>query len=128
MNSTTLQQRAEILREINQIETMARGKVCPMHRGRPDAAGRRRIYYNHQNWQGGKNVSRYVPAEAVPALQRAIEQRQRFEALAERFVDLTVAATPAAGPGAESKKNSRSKSKPSATGKRPASSRKSGNG
>ncbi len=125
MNSTTAQERAEILRQMNQIETMARGKVCAMRRGRPDAAGQPRVYYNHQCWRGGKNTSRYVSVEERVALQRDISQRQRFEALAEQFVDLTVAATQAEAHAAESKKNSRSKSKPSATGRRNTSSRKS---
>lgn len=50
-------------------------------------------YYKHQVWQDGRNVSRRISAEEAPALQAAIANRQRFEALAAQFVDLTVALT-----------------------------------
>jgi hypothetical protein len=50
-------------------------------------------YYKHQVWQNGRNVSRRVSAEAAPGLQAAIANRQRFEALAAQFVDLTVTHT-----------------------------------
>jgi hypothetical protein len=50
-------------------------------------------YYKHQVWQDGRNVSRRVSAEAAPSLQAAIANRQRFEALAAQFIDLTVAHT-----------------------------------
>ena len=113
---------------MNQIETMARGKICEMRRGHPDASGQVRVYYNHQSWHRGGNTSRYVAAAELPALQRDTGQRQRFEALAEQFVDLTVAATRGEDNAAESKKNSRRKSKRRATGKRNASSRKSADG
>jgi hypothetical protein len=50
-------------------------------------------YYKHQVWKNGRNASRRVSAEAAPGLQAAIANRQRFEALAAQFVDLTVAHT-----------------------------------
>jgi hypothetical protein len=50
-------------------------------------------YYKHQVWQDGRNVSRRISAEEAPGLQAAIANRQRFEALASQFVDLTVAHT-----------------------------------
>jgi hypothetical protein len=50
-------------------------------------------YYKHQVWQDGRNVSRRISAEEAPGLQAAIANRQRFEALAAQFVDLTVAHT-----------------------------------
>ena len=50
-------------------------------------------YYKHQVWQDGRNVSRRVSAEDAPGLQAAIANRQRFEALAAQFVELTVAHT-----------------------------------
>ena len=50
-------------------------------------------YYKQQVWQAGRNVSRRLSAEEAPGLQAAIANRQRFEALAAQFVDLTVAHT-----------------------------------
>ena len=44
------------------IERMERGKLCRMT-GRP--------HYNHQTWHNGRNEVRYVPADAVDALQKA---------------------------------------------------------
>ena len=60
------------------IERMERGKICAM-------AGR--SYYNHQTWQDGKNVVRYVRPEEVAALQEAIEGYNQFRRLAEEYAD-----------------------------------------
>ena len=72
-------------------------------------------FYKLQCWHQGKNQTRYVPADEVPALQRALAGHQRFQALADEFVDLTVARTRASD-AKEGKKNSRN-SKPNATRK-----------
>jgi hypothetical protein len=55
-----------------------------------------------------------VPTEEVSSVQEALAGHERFQQLAEEFVDLTVAQTRASD--AERKKNSR-KSKPSVTRK-----------
>jgi hypothetical protein len=67
-------------------------------------------YFKHQQWKNGRNCSRRVPPEEAPPLREAIEGRQRFEQLAEQFVDLTVAATREEATAPQSKKNSRRKS------------------
>jgi hypothetical protein len=106
MDATTRQRRAEVLRQMEQIPAMERGKVSEMRRG-PTGPGQR-VYFNHQFWHRGKNHSSYVPGDRVGGLQAAIEGREHFEQLAEEFVDLTVAATRSdAAQG--SKKNSRKK-------------------
>ena len=46
-----------VLKQIAQIHHMERGKLCLLREG-PNGA-----YYNHQTWQGGKNVCRYVPQD-----------------------------------------------------------------
>ncbi len=46
---------------------------------------RNKTYYNHQAWQKGGNASRYVPAEKVPPLKKAIEGYQRFQKLTEQY-------------------------------------------
>jgi hypothetical protein len=106
----TEQRRQAILQQINAITRMERGKLCAQSRG-PGAAP----FYKLQCWHQGQNQTRYVPADDVPALQRALAGHQRFQALADEFVDLTVARTRAAD-AKERKKNSR-KSKPNATRK-----------
>jgi hypothetical protein len=107
---TTQQRRQAILQEMNAITRMERGKLCAQSHG-PTAPP----FYKLQCWRKGKNHTRYVPQEEVPALQEALAGHQRFQQLAEEFVDLTVAMTQGEE-AAERKKKSR-RSKPNATGK-----------
>ncbi len=102
--------RQEILQEMNSITRMERGKLCVQHPPTGSAP-----FHKLQSWCHGKNQTRYVPAQEVPAIQEALAGHERFQRLAEEFVDLTVAAT-RREQEADRKKNSR-RSKPSATGK-----------
>jgi hypothetical protein len=110
LGMTSQQRRQAILQEMDAITHMERGKLCSQTSG-PGAPP----FYKLQCWRQGKNHTRYVPQEEVPALQEALAGHQRFQALAEEFVDLTVAMTQAEQV-AERKKNSR-RSKPNAIGK-----------
>ena len=101
--------RQEILQEMNSITRMERGKLCVQ---RPRAGS---PFHKLQSWCDGKNQTRYVPAEEVPVIQEALAGHERFQRLAEEFVDLTVAATRRQRE-ADRKKNSR-RSKPNVTGK-----------
>jgi hypothetical protein len=67
-----------LLERMGRIERMERGKVCRMT-GRP--------HYNHQTWQDGHNVVRYVPAEQFAALQAAIDGYRLFMELARRYAE-----------------------------------------
>jgi hypothetical protein len=100
----------EILQAMNSITRMERGKLCTQSRGPTSPA-----FHKLQCWHQGKNHTRYVPVDEVPALQEALAGHQRFQQLAQEFVDLTVALT-RQQTEAERKKNSR-KSKPNVTGK-----------
>jgi hypothetical protein len=102
--------RQEILEEMNTITRMERGKLCVQHPRNGSAP-----FHKLQSWAKGKNQTRYVPAAELPALQEALAGHERFQRLAEEFVDLTVAATRRPGE-ADRKKNSR-KSKPNGTWK-----------
>jgi hypothetical protein len=73
-----------LLERMAAIERMERGKVCPMA-GRP--------HYNHQTWQDGRNVVRYVPAEEVASLQKAIDGYNLFRRLAEEYADEVILRT-----------------------------------
>lgn len=67
-----------LLERMAAIERMERGKVCQMG-GRP--------HYNHQTWQDGHNVVRYVPKDEVAQLKIDIANYHQFIKLAEQYVD-----------------------------------------
>ena len=73
-----------LVERMAQIERMERGKLCKMS-GRP--------HYNHQTWQNGKNVVRYVPAEEAPFVEEAIEGYALFKRLAESYADEVIERT-----------------------------------
>jgi hypothetical protein len=76
MKRTSKSQR--LLQQMAAIERMERGKICRM------AA---RAHYNHQTWQDGRNVVRYVPDGELAALQQAIDGYRSFMKLAEEYAD-----------------------------------------
>lgn len=73
-----------LLERMARIGRMERGKICQMG-GRP--------HYNHQTWQDGRNVVRYVPADEVDELQKAIDGYTQFRELAEQYADEIIRAT-----------------------------------
>ena len=105
---TTQQRREQILERMNSLTRMERGKLCQQSRG-PGTTP----FYKLQCWHRGKNHTRYVPVDELPALQEALAGHQRFQELAAEFVELTVAQTRQAAV-ADGKKNSR-RSRPSVT-------------
>jgi len=80
--------RDQILQEMQSITRMERGKLCAQSRG-PGSP----TFHKLQAWHAGKNATRYVPADEVPALKEALANHQRFQALAAEFADLTIAQT-----------------------------------
>lgn len=76
-----------VLNQMAQIHRMDRGTVHVLRHG-PQGP-----YYNHQCYENGKNVSRYVSAEQVSELQEAIDGYHRFQELARQYVDLMVQQT-----------------------------------
>jgi len=76
-----------ILQQIAQIQRMDRGSLSVIRQG-PHGA-----YYNHQCYEQGRNVSRYVPAEELPELQDALRGYRRFQELFEQYVQLVVERT-----------------------------------
>ena len=63
---------------------MERGAICRM-------TGR--AHYNHQTWQDGRNVVRYVPRDQVQALQKAIDGYALFQRLARQYADEVIRRT-----------------------------------
>jgi hypothetical protein len=73
-----------LLQQAAQIPRLERGKLSILREG---ATG---PFYNHQCRQEGKNISRYIPRDQVPAVQEAIDGYAKFEALIEEYVDQIV--------------------------------------
>lgn len=67
-----------ILQQIARIEVMERGKLCRMGAG---------AYFNHQTWEKGRNVVRYVPQERVAHIQKAIAGYHQFLKLTKSYAD-----------------------------------------
>jgi len=76
-----------ILQDIAQLRRLDRGSVCVIRHG-PDGP-----YYNHQCYENGRNVSRYVPGDQVADLKEAIESHRQFQQLVEQYVQLMVEKT-----------------------------------
>ena len=76
-----------ILEDIAQLRRLDRGSVSVIRHG-PDGP-----YYNHQCYENGRNVSRYVPGDQVADLKEAIENHRRFQQLVEQYVQLMVERT-----------------------------------
>jgi hypothetical protein len=70
---------------------MEPGKLSKyQHRGRPkDSAS----YYRLQVWSDGKNHTRYVRPEELPALQEAVDGHARFRDLVEQYANVVIAET-----------------------------------
>jgi hypothetical protein len=70
-----------ILRQMARIQQMERGKLCRMRRA---PAG---DYYNHQSWEQGRNVVRYVPRDQVENFKKATAGYQQFLKLTQAYAD-----------------------------------------
>src|ERR1035438_8097634 len=105
MNPKFLTQRTHLIHQMASFQSMEHGSLKAEYRTNSGGGQTCPVgpYYKHQVWQNGRNVSRRFSAEEAPGLQAAIANRQRFEALAAQFVDLTVAHT-RQGPSATAQK------------------------
>ena len=92
MDNDFLSKRTQILQQMAALKTMEQGSLKAEYRDSPSGehCG---PYFKHQAWQDGSNLSRRVPAKEAPALETAIANRQKFEALATEFIDVTVSGT-----------------------------------
>jgi len=68
----------KILIQISGIRNMERGKVCKM-KGRKG--------FNHQIWQKGRNIVKYIHSEDVPDIEQDIKQYKHFLDLVEKYAD-----------------------------------------
>jgi len=90
-----------VLNDIAQIQHMERGTLNVIRQG---PAG---PYYNHQCYEEGKNVSRYVPSEQVSQVQEAIDGYHRFQELVQQYAQLVVEKTRAQREAGSKKKTRR---------------------
>jgi hypothetical protein len=74
----------QLLEQMARIERMERGTLSRMG-ARP--------YHNHQTWEKGRNVARYVPAQEVEFLKEAIQGYNLFTQLAQRYADQVIKQT-----------------------------------
>ena len=82
MKTTKKMQR--LLERMERVDKMERGKLCKMG-SRP--------HYNHQSWENGHNVVRYVPAAQKEFVQEAINGYNEFMTLAELYADEVIKQT-----------------------------------
>lgn len=76
-----------MLKEIATIQQMERGKIS-ITRHTPEGP-----LHNHQTWENGKNVSRYVARGEVAAVQEAIDGYQRFKQLTDDYAQQVILKT-----------------------------------
>ena len=74
----------QLLERMARIERMERGALSRMGQ---------RAHYNHQTWQDGRNVVRYVPVKQVDFVQEAMDGYSQFMELAEQYVDEVIRQT-----------------------------------
>lgn len=79
----------QLLQQISAIESMERGKLSAYSFKERSGAGG--PYHKLQHWQKGKNQTRYIPAEEVPAVQAALAGYARYEQLTEQYAQLVIA-------------------------------------
>jgi hypothetical protein len=88
-----------LLQDIAQFQLLDRGTLSVIRQG-PEGP-----YYNHQCYENGRNVSRYVPAEQVADLRSALDGYRQVQGLMAQYVQLMVEKT-----RAERRSNSKKKS------------------
>ena len=99
-----------LLQQIASIPAMERGTLSPYtFKERSDASG---PYHKLQHWQDGKNHTRYVSAEELPAIQAAVAGYAQYRQLTEQYADLVIEETRQNIAGSKKKKSRRKSSWP----------------
>src|SRR5881394_3710814 len=99
-------QKRHLLQQIADIPTMERGKLSSY--SFKDRSGANGPYHKLQQWQDGKNQTRYVSAEELPQVQTALESYERYKQLTTQYANLVIEETRKGI--ADSKKKSRRRS------------------
>ena len=94
------EKREQILKQMAQIDSMARGSMTAEYREKTKKNGEKvqlGPYYKYQRWENGRNVTRRVPSDEAEQLEKAVEGYHYFLELAEEFVTMTVEMTQESG-------------------------------
>jgi len=94
------EEREQILKQMAQIDSMARGSIKAEYRETKRKDGEKvqlGPYYKYQRWENGRNVTRRVPTEEAEQLKNAVDGYHRFLELADEFVAITVEMTKESG-------------------------------
>jgi len=90
--------KTHLLEQIAAIPAMERGKLTPHSSGR---------HLKLQSWQEGKNHTRHVAADELPAVQSALAGYTQFRQLTEQYADLVIQETRQGIASAKKKNRSR---------------------
>ena len=71
-----------LLTQIGSIPRLERGTLSVLRQSARGPCG------NFQRWENGRNLSQYVAAEQVPAVQQNLEAYARAQALFDQYVDV----------------------------------------
>ena len=94
--------KTRILQEMAAIDAMERGKLSAYtFKERPGVSG---PYHKLQYWRDGKNHTRYVSAEELPALQAALTGYAQYQQLTEQYAGLVIEETRQQIAGSKKKK------------------------
>ena len=91
----------QLLQQIAQIRHMEPGKLCVISQG-PHGP-----YYNLQCREGGKTVTRYIPADQAQVVAKHTANYQQFQLLVGQYAQLIIDQTRAERTGGFKKKTSR---------------------
>ena len=76
--------KTELLEQIAAVRAMERGKLSPHSSGR---------HQKLQCWHEGKNHTRHVAADELPAVESALAGYAQYRQLTERYADLVIQET-----------------------------------
>ncbi len=112
-------QREQILQQIQAIDRLRRGSLSRQFfkKTRASSPTPQGPYYVLQGYIQGQKFSERVPAAQAQQMEPLVANYKRFEELAEQYVTVTDHITRLSQAAPEAKKNSRSKSGRSASGK-----------
>jgi hypothetical protein len=100
--------KTRLLEQIAAIPAMERGKLSPYtFKERSNASGQ---HHKLQRWQEGKNHTRHVSSDELPAVQAALAGYAQFRQLTGQYADLVIQETRQNIAGAKKKNQSRRKS------------------
>jgi hypothetical protein len=71
-----------LFQQIATIQRMERGTLSILRQGAHGPC------CNFQRWANGRNLSQYVPADQVPAVQENLEAHARFQDLIDQYVEV----------------------------------------